>query len=60
LAPLRLGQWQQGLDELREAIRREPGNSMWKAALDDALQQAPAEFGGQGQAGKPREAAKKY
>lgn len=39
---LRLGQWSQGIAELREALRRDPGNSAAKAALDDALAQAPA------------------
>lgn len=38
---LRLGQWNQGIAELREAVRRDPGNSTVKAALDDALAQAP-------------------
>ena len=60
VALLRLGQWQQGLAELREAVRREPGNALWKAALDDALRQAPTQFGGQGQAGKPAKAGTKY
>lgn len=41
VALLRLGQWQQGLAKLREAVRREPGNALWKAALDDALRQGP-------------------
>jgi len=60
VALLRLAQWQQGLAELREAVRREPGNALWKAALEDALKQAPVEFGGQGQAGKARKAGTKY
>jgi tetratricopeptide (TPR) repeat protein len=60
VALLRLGQWQQGLAELREAIRLEPGVALWKAALEDALKQAPAEFGGQGQAGKLQKAGTKY
>jgi len=60
VALLRLGQWQQGLAELREAIRQEPGNALWKAALEDALKQAPVELGGQAQAGKPKKAGKKY
>ena len=60
VALLRLAEWQQGLAEMREAVRREPGNALWKAALDDALKQAPAEFGGQGQAGKSRKAGTKY
>jgi tetratricopeptide (TPR) repeat protein len=38
---LRLGQWSQGIAELRETLRRDPNNSAVKAALDDALAQAP-------------------
>ena len=41
VALLRLGQWTEGLDELHEALRRDPGNGQIKAALDDALAQAP-------------------
>jgi Flp pilus assembly protein TadD len=48
VALLRLGQWKEGLAQLRDAARREPGNAVLKAALDDALSQAPVEFGGQG------------
>ena len=44
IALLRLGQWKEGLAELREAVRREPDNAVLKAALDDALAQAPAEL----------------
>ena len=57
---LRLGHWQQGLAELREAVRREPDNALWKATLDDALAQAPVEFGGQGQAAKAQKPGIKY
>jgi tetratricopeptide (TPR) repeat protein len=39
---LRLGQWTLGLNELHEALRRDPGNSKVRAAFDDALSQAPA------------------
>ena len=46
VASLRLGQWAEGLSQLREALRREPGNAPVKAALEDALRQAPAEFRG--------------
>jgi len=60
VALLRLGQWQQGLGELREAARLEPGNALWRSALEDALKQAPTEFGGQGQSGQPQQAGKKY
>jgi protein O-GlcNAc transferase len=38
---LRLGQWSQGISELREAVRRDPGNSQAQAALDKALAKAP-------------------
>jgi len=55
VALLRLGQWKEGLALLREAVKREPSNAVLKAALDDALTQAPVEFGGQG---KSRTASK--
>ena len=48
VALLRLGRWKEGLSELREALRRDPRNAEVKRALDDALQQAPVEFGGKG------------
>jgi tetratricopeptide (TPR) repeat protein len=48
VALLRTGQWKEGLSELREALRREPGNAKVRAALEDALKQAPAEFRGRG------------
>jgi Flp pilus assembly protein TadD len=38
---LRLGQWTEGLTQLREAQRRDPENAKIKAALADALKQAP-------------------
>jgi protein O-GlcNAc transferase len=60
IALLRLGQWGQGLAELREAVRRDPGNALLKATLDDALTQAPVEFGGKGQAGKAPKAGTRY
>ena len=41
VALLRLGQWAEGLKEMREALRRDPENKTIKAALDDALAQAP-------------------
>jgi tetratricopeptide (TPR) repeat protein len=47
-ALLRLGQWKEGLAQLRDAAKREPNNAVLKAALEDALTQAPVEFGGQG------------
>jgi tetratricopeptide (TPR) repeat protein len=40
-ALLRLGQRSQGIAELREAVRRDPGNRKIEAALNDALVQAP-------------------
>jgi protein O-GlcNAc transferase len=40
-ALLRVGQWSQGVAELREAIRRDPENNTVKAALDDALAHSP-------------------
>jgi protein O-GlcNAc transferase len=36
---LRLGQWNEGVSELREALRRDPGNSAVRVALDRALAQ---------------------
>jgi tetratricopeptide (TPR) repeat protein len=41
IALLRLGQWTDGLNELHEALRRDPGNTTIQAALKDALAQAP-------------------
>lgn len=41
VALLRLGQWTEGLTELHEALRRDPGNAQIQAALKDALAQAP-------------------
>jgi tetratricopeptide (TPR) repeat protein len=52
VALLRLGQWREGLAELREISQREPGNALYKAALEDALWQAPVEFGGLGRPAK--------
>lgn len=46
---LRLGDWKEGLAQLRDAVHREPRDPKLKAALEDALKQAPVEFGGQGQ-----------
>jgi Flp pilus assembly protein TadD len=44
VALLRLGQWEQGLEELRTAVRQDPSNQTFKQALEDALAQAPASF----------------
>ncbi len=50
VASLRMGQWVEGISQLREALRRDPENAQVKTALEDALQQAPPEFGGRGMA----------
>ena len=44
VALLRLGQWTEGLDELHEALHRDPENGRIKTALDDALAQAPRDL----------------
>jgi protein O-GlcNAc transferase len=41
VALLRLGQWEAGIAELREALRRDPDNSTLKSALRDAIAKAP-------------------
>jgi len=41
VALLRLGQWTEGLTQLHEALRRDPGNAQIQAALKDAEAQAP-------------------
>jgi tetratricopeptide (TPR) repeat protein len=41
VALLRLGRWAEGLTELKEAQHRDPANVQIKAALMDALRQAP-------------------
>ncbi len=38
---LRLGQWSEGVAELREVLRREPGNEKVRAALAEALAHPP-------------------
>jgi Cytochrome c biogenesis factor len=40
VALLRSGQWSAGIAELREALRRDPGNAALQKALDDAIAQA--------------------
>lgn len=60
IALLRLGQWKDGLAELREAVRREPHNAVLQAALDEALEQAPVEFGGMGRPPKVLQSGTKY
>jgi tetratricopeptide (TPR) repeat protein len=41
VALLRLGRWVEGLNQLREARRQDPGNQKIEQALEDALKQAP-------------------
>ncbi len=41
IALLRLGHWTDGLNQLHEALRRDPGNAKIRLALNDALSQAP-------------------
>jgi tetratricopeptide (TPR) repeat protein len=53
VALLRLGQWMDGLNELHEALRRDPGNAKIKAALKDALAQAPPALIPKWSGGKP-------
>jgi len=50
VALLKTGDWKEGLALMREAARRDPNNATLKTALDDALEQAPVEFGGKGKA----------
>jgi protein O-GlcNAc transferase len=42
VALLKLGQWEEGISQMREALRREPGNAKLQKALEDALAQAKA------------------
>jgi len=60
VALLRLGDWSEGLAQLREALRRDPDNVTLKAALDDALAQAPVEFGGMGKTVTPPNTGAKH
>ncbi len=41
VALLKLGEWREGMAELREALHRDPGNPAIRSAIDDALTQAP-------------------
>jgi tetratricopeptide (TPR) repeat protein len=43
VAMLRLGQWTDGLNELHQSLLMDPNNEKIRAALRDALAQAPAE-----------------
>ncbi len=38
---LRLGRWDDGMAELRETLKRDPGNSAARAAIEDAQRQRP-------------------
>ena len=42
VALLKLGNWEEGISQMREALRREPGNAKLQKALEDALAQAKA------------------
>jgi protein O-GlcNAc transferase len=42
VALLKLGDWQDGISQMRDALRREPGNTLVQKALEDALAQAKA------------------
>jgi tetratricopeptide (TPR) repeat protein len=42
VALLKLGYWDEGIAQMREALRRDPGNTDLQKALDDALVQAKA------------------
>ena len=41
VALLRMGKWSEGLDELHQALQLDPHNEQIRAALKDALSQAP-------------------
>lgn len=60
VALIRLSRWKEGLDELSAFVRMEPDNPRWKAALDDALWQAPVSLGGQGRPPKSLAAGTRY
>ena len=42
VALLKLGNWEEGVSQMREALRRDPGNALVQQALEDALAQAKA------------------
>ncbi|HUK16785.1 MAG TPA: tetratricopeptide repeat protein [Bryobacteraceae bacterium] len=42
VALLKLGNWEEGISQMREALRRDPGNTKLQKALEDALMQAKA------------------
>ena len=41
-ALLKVGNWEEGISQMREALRREPGNAKIQKALEDAVAQAKA------------------
>jgi protein O-GlcNAc transferase len=41
IALLRLGEWNQGIAELQDAVRRDPENTVLKSALRDAISKTP-------------------
>ena len=42
VALLKLGQWQEGVSQMRDALSRDPGNAKLQKALDEVLAQAKA------------------
>ena len=42
VALLKLGNWEEGIFQMRQALRQDPGNTKLRKALDDALAQAKA------------------
>ncbi|HEX3878639.1 MAG TPA: tetratricopeptide repeat protein [Bryobacteraceae bacterium] len=42
VALLKLGNWEEGISQMREALRRDPGDTKLQKALNDALAQAEA------------------
>jgi tetratricopeptide (TPR) repeat protein len=42
VALLKLGNWQEGIAQMRQALQKDPGNSKLRQALEDALAQAKA------------------
>jgi protein O-GlcNAc transferase len=42
VALLKLGNWEEGISQMRQALRRDPGNTKLQKALEDALAQAKA------------------
>jgi len=42
VALLKLGRWDEGISQMREALRRDPGNTNLQRGLEDALAQAKA------------------